>query len=678
MTDEEISSFLSKIPDVKSATKETSKSVSDQIRNTIRIQLKELKICPEKIPELVQLTIRAFHSSLITPGEPVGITSAEGIGGPITQMTLNSFHETGAKNAGSGVDIVRELLNLSATRKVESMTIHFKNKNLTSDDVIEKRKQLVGVTIQDLLKTAPSIHNVYLKNRVNLQSYITDVNSVFEADSILDQTDKVMAPYNSRGWWYDAYLKIYDLVLPEVSNYARLTINKFRMFNFELTPEQIVTTLQLDRKLVCVASPSICDECYIDIYPNITENSEQSSLMMLKLAIIPDLNKFLIKGVQGITQIFPKSVKTVSLIRSCDKKFTQDQIDNHKHPTIFTQARERKEMSNTWIVWINSIELKTSGIPLSKLTELFTNCNVKVTDWPKELNIDQSNFNSTFPRKRTIITNDKAYLEVRVETTKLDPTLQNKTPLQIVNHFVNMVESKMTSIRKKDDKEKLKLTELELKINLNGSYTYAESNGANLRDTLSHPLVDSRLTISNNANEIYNIIGIQAAYSFISKDFYDTIVGNSAYCSPRHVTTLVSFMTNSTMLPITSRGVSRLNRGTLADASFENPIDVFTKSAVESSWEGVSSTSAVIFLGNRGKFGTGSFTMGLDNDSMDQLEKITTIDKFEIPQLNGNKFAGIGFGNSKVIVPVIKPEIMPPPRLTKDFQPNQLIDLILS
>ena len=63
------------------------------------------------------------------PGEMVGILSAQSIGEPTTQMTLNTFHLAGVaskSNVTRGVPRVEELLSLSDNPKNPSMTVFLK------------------------------------------------------------------------------------------------------------------------------------------------------------------------------------------------------------------------------------------------------------------------------------------------------------------------------------------------------------------------------------------------------------------------------------------------------------------------------------------------------------------------------------------------------------------------
>ena len=59
------------------------------------------------------------------PGEAVGALSAQSLGEPATQMTLNTFHYAGvsAKNVTLGVPRLKEIINVSKKPKTPSLTI---------------------------------------------------------------------------------------------------------------------------------------------------------------------------------------------------------------------------------------------------------------------------------------------------------------------------------------------------------------------------------------------------------------------------------------------------------------------------------------------------------------------------------------------------------------------------
>ena len=70
-----------------------------------------------------------YYKSIISPGEMVGIVSAQSIGEPTTQMTLNTFHFAGVSeksNVTRGVPRLKELLHISKNIKSPSVTIYLK------------------------------------------------------------------------------------------------------------------------------------------------------------------------------------------------------------------------------------------------------------------------------------------------------------------------------------------------------------------------------------------------------------------------------------------------------------------------------------------------------------------------------------------------------------------------
>lgn len=76
------------------------------------------KITPEKFDALMKLK---YISSLVHPGEAVGVLAAQGIGEPSTQMTLNTFHLAGhgGANVTLGIPRLREIV-MTASEKLST------------------------------------------------------------------------------------------------------------------------------------------------------------------------------------------------------------------------------------------------------------------------------------------------------------------------------------------------------------------------------------------------------------------------------------------------------------------------------------------------------------------------------------------------------------------------------
>ena len=69
-----------------------------------------------------------FYRSMVNPGELVGPISAQSIGEPATQMTLDTFHHTGvaekSRVSSQGVPRLKEILSITSRQKTPSCAVH--------------------------------------------------------------------------------------------------------------------------------------------------------------------------------------------------------------------------------------------------------------------------------------------------------------------------------------------------------------------------------------------------------------------------------------------------------------------------------------------------------------------------------------------------------------------------
>ena len=67
----------------------------------------------KSLVSLVEIIILQYKQSIMAPGEMCGMISAQSIGEPTTQMTLNTFHFAGVaskSNVTRGVPRIEEIL----------------------------------------------------------------------------------------------------------------------------------------------------------------------------------------------------------------------------------------------------------------------------------------------------------------------------------------------------------------------------------------------------------------------------------------------------------------------------------------------------------------------------------------------------------------------------------------
>ena len=100
------------------------------VRSTLSSKrtLEEYRLNSQSFDWLLGEIESRFHQSLVQPGDSVGTISAQSIGEPATQMTLNTFHYAGvsSKNVTLGVPRLKEIINIAKKVKTPSLTVYLK------------------------------------------------------------------------------------------------------------------------------------------------------------------------------------------------------------------------------------------------------------------------------------------------------------------------------------------------------------------------------------------------------------------------------------------------------------------------------------------------------------------------------------------------------------------------
>jgi DNA-directed RNA polymerase II subunit RPB1 len=128
--------------------------------------LLEYKFNPEALEYLLEKVKYMFVDAVINPGEMVGTVAAQSIGEPCTQLTLDSFHNTGLSsgaNVSRGVPRIKELLENSKSIATPSVTI-----------VLDKN-------IREAYAEEP-INMLYESNKVATQMSETRLSSIIDND----------------------------------------------------------------------------------------------------------------------------------------------------------------------------------------------------------------------------------------------------------------------------------------------------------------------------------------------------------------------------------------------------------------------------------------------------------------------------------------------------------------
>ena len=148
---------------------------------------------------------------------------------------------------------------------------------------------------------------------------------------------------------------------------------------------------------------------------------------------------------------------------------------------------------------------------------------------------------------------------------------------------------------------------------------FIETNGINSRSIATQYInyknllaldnVDYTRTISNNVWDIYEVLGIEAARTFLIQEFM-TIMDGINTC---HATLLVDRMTHGgSISSITRYTMKKDESGPFGKASFEETMDNFLNAATRGEIEPTEGVSASIICGKKAPMGTGILDLALN------------------------------------------------------------------
>jgi DNA-directed RNA polymerase II subunit RPB1 len=135
---------------------------------------------------------------------------------------------------------------------------------------------------------------------------------------------------------------------------------------------------------------------------------------------------------------------------------------------------------------------------------------------------------------------------------------------------------------------------------LNGKKTWiVNTRGSNFREILNNPLVDHTRTKTSKLKEIEEVLGIEAARTFLIEEFVNIVA-----CARRHLEQLVNCMTFSGKVKAANRhGIK--SGSVLAKISFEEPMKNIIKAAMIGEVDKLEGVTGQLMLGQTADIGTG-------------------------------------------------------------------------
>jgi len=155
--------------------------------------------------------------------------------------------------------------------------------------------------------------------------------------------------------------------------------------------------------------------------------------------------------------------------------------------------------------------------------------------------------------------------------------------------------------------------------------------GSNLLDILSLDNIDVNRTVSNDIQETYRVLGIEAARQCICNEIGESF---DAYINYHHISMLCDrIAATKKMVSIFRHGINNDNIGPIAKASFEETPEMFLRAAKHAELDIMTGVSANIMCGQEGSFGTSSFDIMLDINKMSELSSKQLAKKTDIDDM---------------------------------------------
>jgi DNA-directed RNA polymerase II subunit RPB1 len=150
-----------------------------------------------------------------------------------------------------------------------------------------------------------------------------------------------------------------------------------------------------------------------------------------------------------------------------------------------------------------------------------------------------------------------------------------------------------------------------------------DTMGTNLMQVLALESIDTTRTVSNDIQEIYRVLGIEAARVAIMNELVESF--DDTYINYHHLSVLCDRMTaNERMISIFRHGINSDNIGPIAKASFEETPEMFLKAARHAEVDNLRGVSSNVMCGQEGYYGTSSFNVLLNLRSIQPVDSTQT------------------------------------------------------
>jgi DNA-directed RNA polymerase II subunit RPB1 len=276
---------------------------------------------------LLEMILLKYKEAIVHPGEMVGIIAAQSVGEPTTQLTLNTFHNTGVaskSNVTRGVPRIEEILRLTKNPKSNSLTIFLNEFDQLEQDRASKYANMIEYTrLNDIVKKVQiyfdpdDSHSVIEEDRALLQEYYEYQRLLQE---VTESENKNENEKTSLEKWilrmeFDVDLMLDKNITMDDIHFAIVNSYKDRVscIYSDYNSDQLIFRIRLlsssgpSKKIKGVPEA-------LDISDDIYQLKTMQDLL---------LKKIVLRGIDGISKVIPRKLQNM-VVKEDGKYITKD------------------------------------------------------------------------------------------------------------------------------------------------------------------------------------------------------------------------------------------------------------------------------------------------------------------------------------------------------------------
>jgi len=282
---------------------------------------------------LLETVLLKFKESLVHPGEMVGIISGQGCGAEMTQLTLNTFHNTGSatkSNVTRGVPRIEEILRLTKNPKNMSMTVYLKPIEETNQS-----KAMIYSNMLEHMKLVDVVKSVQIYYDPN-----DNLSNIFEDRTFLEQYkeyEKILKDSMDNGIGGESVSNDKDKYTKS-KWVIRIEMNAEIMLDKNITMDDInfaIVNSEYNKDVECVYTDYNSDNLVFRIRVGngiftkinkrkISKSLDQSDeIYLLKNFQDSILNNIVLRGINGIKNVLARKIQNTVILEE-DKYVRKD------------------------------------------------------------------------------------------------------------------------------------------------------------------------------------------------------------------------------------------------------------------------------------------------------------------------------------------------------------------